>query len=192
MHDSNNKDELRFDGVQNSVREDARETASDILIEDSPTFRGVENSPDGILNGLDESQGKRWIALCVVEGCLPVFLQCFRVEVPFHRRTASRTCWRASSPGIASTRPLRTSSRLRFASATHSRSMCLSSSASKLSTRRSASRARDSVGRVMACSASFSTVVAMAKRYPNPPNISNGSHYPTPPQLLYRRSLTAM
>src|SRR3972149_6336981 len=110
MHDSNNKDELRFDGVQNSVREDARETASDILIEDSPTFWSFQNSTDCVLNGLDESQGKLWIALCVVEGCRPVFLQRFRVEIPFHRRTAPRTFWRASSPGMASTRPLRTSS----------------------------------------------------------------------------------
>lgn len=39
MHDGNNQKVFRFDGVQHSIGEDARETALDILIEDSPTFR---------------------------------------------------------------------------------------------------------------------------------------------------------
>jgi hypothetical protein len=78
-----------------------------------------------------------------------------------HRGRTSRTFRRASSPGTVWTRLSRTSFRLRFASATHSRSMCPSSSASKLSTRRSASRARDSLGRFKACSANSSSVVAI-------------------------------
>jgi hypothetical protein len=74
MHDSNNKDELRLDGVENSVRENARETASDIFVEDSPTFWSFQNATDCVLNGVDESHGKLWIALCIIEGCRPVFL----------------------------------------------------------------------------------------------------------------------
>ena len=173
MHHGNNKDELRFDGVQNSIRKDVRETAANIVIKDSPTLWGVENSANCILNGLDEPRGKGRIALGVIESCLLILLERLRVESISHRRTISRTFWRASSPGMVSTLPLRTSSRLRFASATHSWSIGPSLSPSKLSTRRSASRARDSVGRFMACSASCSTVVAMTKRYPNPPESSS-------------------
>lgn len=175
VHDSYNKDELRFDDIQDSIRKDVREAASDILVKDSPTFRRFKNTADGVLNGFDESRGKRRVAFGVVESCFPVFLKCFGVKLPSHRRTASRTLLRASSPGIPSTRPLRTSSRLRFASATHSRSICPSSSASKLSTRRSASCARDSVGRLMACLASFFMVVAILKTYLNRIESSSGS-----------------
>jgi hypothetical protein len=40
MHHSNNKDGIGFDGVQNSVRKDTGETATNIVIENSPTLRG--------------------------------------------------------------------------------------------------------------------------------------------------------
>ncbi len=91
MHYSHNEDEIRFDGVKNSIRENARETATNILIEDSPTFWGFENSTDCVLNGLNKPQGKPRITLSVVEGCLPVLLERFRVELPSHLRTTSRT-----------------------------------------------------------------------------------------------------
>ena len=54
MHHSNNKDELRFDGVQNPIGKHPREAATDILFENSPTFWGFQNPPDCVLNGLDE------------------------------------------------------------------------------------------------------------------------------------------
>ena len=38
MHHSNNKDEFRFDCVQDSVREDMRKAATNVVIENSPTF----------------------------------------------------------------------------------------------------------------------------------------------------------
>ena len=91
MHYSHNEDEIRFDGVKNSLRENARETATNILIEDSPTFWGFENSTDCVLNGLNKPQGKHRITLSVVEGCLPVLLERLRVELPSHLRTTSRT-----------------------------------------------------------------------------------------------------
>ncbi len=55
MHHSNDKNEIGFDGVQNSVRKDVRKTATNIVIEDSPTLRRFENSANGVLNGLNES-----------------------------------------------------------------------------------------------------------------------------------------
>lgn len=91
MHYSHNEDEIRFDGVKNSIRENARETATNILIEDSPTFWGFENSTDCVLNGLNKPQGKPRITLSVVEGCLPVLLERLRVELPSHLRMMSRT-----------------------------------------------------------------------------------------------------
>jgi hypothetical protein len=39
MHHSNDKDEIGFDGVQNSVRKDTGETATNIVIENPPTLR---------------------------------------------------------------------------------------------------------------------------------------------------------
>lgn len=88
MHYSHNEDEIRFDDVKNSKRENARETGTNILIEDSPTFWGFENSTDCVLN---KPQGKSRITLSVVEGCLPVLLERLRVELPSHLRTTSRT-----------------------------------------------------------------------------------------------------
>lgn len=72
-----------------------RETASDILIKDSPPFWSFENSTYCVLNGFDKPHCQRRIAFGVVLGCLPVFLQCLRVELPSHRRMTSRTFWRA-------------------------------------------------------------------------------------------------
>ena len=77
-----------------------------------------------------------------------------------HRRMESRTSRRPSSPGTVTTFPSRTSSRRRFASVIHSCSIRPRSALSRLSTRRSASRARDSLGSVIACSANCSTVVS--------------------------------
>jgi hypothetical protein len=91
MHYSHNEDEIRFDGVKNSLRENARETATNILIEDSPTFWGFENSTDCVLNGLNKPQGKLRITLSVVEGCLPLLLERLRVKLSSHLRTTSRT-----------------------------------------------------------------------------------------------------
>jgi hypothetical protein len=39
MHHSNDKDEIGFDGVENSVRKDTGETATNIVIENPPTLR---------------------------------------------------------------------------------------------------------------------------------------------------------
>ena len=82
-----------------------------------------------------------------------------------HRRRESRTLRKASSPGIVLTLPARTSSRRRFASDSHKRSISPSAAESRLSTRRSARRARDSPGRFIACSANCSKMVDMARRY---------------------------
>src|SRR5438552_5939149 len=153
------------------VGKDVRKAATDILFENSPTFRRFQNPADCVLNGLDEPQGERRVAFGVVEGCLLVLIKRLRMELISHRRRTSRTLPRAFSPGTVSTRPFRTSPRLRFASATHSRSMCPSSFASKLSTRRSASRARDSLGRFMACSANSSTVVAIVPKILQPSGV---------------------
>lgn len=67
------------------------ETAANIVIENTPTLRRFQNSADCILNGLNESQRKCRITLGVVEGCLLVLLESFRVESITHRRTTSRT-----------------------------------------------------------------------------------------------------
>jgi hypothetical protein len=40
MHHSNDKDEIGFGRVQNSVRKDMGKTATNIVIENPPTLRG--------------------------------------------------------------------------------------------------------------------------------------------------------
>src|SRR3989338_7810728 len=97
-----------------------RVSVSSILAErDSPPDWCFENSLDGFFYGLNEPQGKPGIMLGVVEGGLLVLLESFRMEVIPHRLRASRTFRSAFSPGIVSTRPARTSSRLRLASVIH-------------------------------------------------------------------------
>ena len=58
MHHGDDENKLRFDGVQNSVGKDTREAATNVVIQDSPTFGAFENSVDCVLNGFDKPQGK--------------------------------------------------------------------------------------------------------------------------------------
>ena len=78
------------------------------------------------------------------------------------RRTSARTC----SPGTGSTRPERTSSRRRIASAVQSCSISSASAEARLSTSLSASRALDVGGSRIASSVSSSNVSGMRKHYP--------------------------
>ncbi len=54
MHHSNNQDKLGFDSVQDAIREEARETTTDILLENLPTLGAFQNSENCVLNSLDE------------------------------------------------------------------------------------------------------------------------------------------
>jgi len=55
MHNSDDKDEIGFDGVQNSVRKNMGETTTNIVVENPPTLRGFYNATDCVLNGLNEA-----------------------------------------------------------------------------------------------------------------------------------------
>jgi hypothetical protein len=87
------------------------------------------------------------------------------MELIPHRPTARLTRARASSLEMVLTRPLRTSSRRRKASAAQSCRAKPSSEGSRLSTRRSARSARASLGRESASSAICSTVMLMPREY---------------------------
>ena len=162
MHHGHDKNEVRFNRIQDSVRKYSGETAPNVIVDHWPSSRSFENTPDCILYRLDESDRKLEFPFGIPKCRLIVLFERRRVELTSHRWTESRTFRRASSPGTVSTCPVRTSSRLRFASASHSRSIGPNSEALKLSTRRSASRARDSLDSVIASSANCSTVVAIA------------------------------
>jgi hypothetical protein len=111
--------------------------------------------------------------LCLTINCRPGrgaykwVVKRFWNESSSHRRRESRTRPRACSLGIVSTLPERTSSRLRVASPTQSRSICPSSAVSRICTSRSATSARDSPGKLIACSAICSTVIDMQQVYRN-------------------------
>lgn len=55
MHHRNNKYEIRFEGVKNSVRENVRKAAMNIIFDNSPTLRGFYNPPNCVFNDLDKS-----------------------------------------------------------------------------------------------------------------------------------------
>lgn len=83
------------------------------------------------------------------------------VKLKSHRHTARRTRSSPSSPATVGTLPARTSSLRRSASAAQSWRATPSSAGSKLSTRRSASSARASLGSSNASSTICSTVMPM-------------------------------
>lgn len=130
-----------------------------------PEFRARHTSllPLGIHQVLQDETHISWsgkISTRARRGCREGGGRSFNAQ-----RSESRTLRSASSPSIVSTRPERTSSRLRKASVAQSLSMGPSSSQSRLSTKRSANLARESLDNVIACSASCSQVVAMRKEY---------------------------
>src|SRR5438552_8748133 len=67
MRHSNDENEVRLNRVQHAVRKDPREAAPDVLVENAPACRRIENSIDRVFDGRDEPLSHCRIALCVVE-----------------------------------------------------------------------------------------------------------------------------
>jgi hypothetical protein len=112
---------LGLNRVEYGVREYVREAAANILFKDPPAFWSLYNTADRALDGGDETKVESFLTIRVIVRGVLEFLQRFRVELVSHalRRAASdsRTRANASPPGTDFTRPLRTSSRRRLASA---------------------------------------------------------------------------
>ena len=120
VHDCKNQHGVRFYGVENGVRKNARETAPNIFFQDAPSLRGCENLVDSVFYGRHETEFQALLTVCVVSGSMPVLRQGLGVELVPHRANICLTRSKAASPGIVFTRPLRTSSRRRHASVAQS------------------------------------------------------------------------
>src|ERR671926_105868 len=156
---------IGFDCVENTERENACEATTNIFINQLSTLRRFDDPSDCFFHCGNELPCDLRLAFSIPERCFTVFLQSGRVKFISHPPSESRTFRRASSPDTVLTFPVRISSRRRFASTSHSCSIRPSSSPSRLSTRRSASCAHDSLGRDIACSATCSKVVAICFLY---------------------------
>lgn len=66
MHDRDNKNETRFDGVQHGVWKDAREAAANVLLQGGVTRRTFRELPDCRLNACNEALLKPDLLFCVV------------------------------------------------------------------------------------------------------------------------------
>lgn len=75
VHDCKNQHEIRFYGVENSVRKDARETAPNIFFQDTPSLGGCENLVDGVFHGRHETEFQALLTVCIVSGSMPVLRQ---------------------------------------------------------------------------------------------------------------------
>jgi len=98
-----------------------RQTPPHILFDQAPALWCLEYPFDSRLDLARERCSKTGTASLVECRCLPVFETCFRVKGISHRPTVRRTSASTCSPGIGCTRPDRTSSRRRMASAAQSR-----------------------------------------------------------------------
>src|SRR6185503_5708690 len=163
MGDCDNEHEISFDRVEDGIGKDAGKTPTHVLVERAPAIRIFKNDFNGLLDASDEAQIQARPLRGIVMAGFVVFLERLRVELIPHRPSERRTRARASSPGIACTWPLRTSSRRRLASAAQRRSMWLDSAASRLSTSRSARSASSWLGNVSASAAICSMVIGMRR-----------------------------
>lgn len=138
------------------------------LFQDRPAFGSLADALDGAFYAQDESLAQARLARFVGAYRGDVLGECVRVKRVFHFRRTDLTCVAATSPGIDSTLPDRTSSRRRIASAAQEARRSSSASGSRLSTRRSASSARASAGNASISSVNFSTGIDMRQAYDGP------------------------
>jgi hypothetical protein len=147
----------------------------DILFQDRPAIRGAAHRRDRGLGMFDKPRSQPRLGLLICAHGAGVLRQRVRVKDVLHLRRSARTCSAAVSPEIAATLPDRISSRRRVASAAHAPRTPSSSRGSKLSTSRSAIRARASAGSAKTSSVSFSTRTAIQEGYDGRPLLARRS-----------------
>lgn len=100
MHNGDNENVIRFNGVKNGVREDAGQIPAYMLFKNSSLI-GIFNY---VLNGLFDSRyvtiSETGLAVLVIEGSLLVFFKCIRMKTKSHFLMDCLTCARATSPGM--------------------------------------------------------------------------------------------
>jgi len=120
VHDRDDQKVIRFNRVKYRVRKHASETPPHVLLENTPAVGSFLYLRQGELDAGDESQFQTILAIRVITRRILEFSERFGMELDSHRATALRTRFSASPPGMVLTRPLRTSSRRRRASAAQS------------------------------------------------------------------------
>ena len=157
----NDEHKIRPNRVKDAIGERANQAASNFPVKPSETQRVLDNGFDRILDTDDKTQVQAKLPPGIMVTSFLVFRQSLGVELERHRPSERRTWARASSPGMVWTRPERTSSNRRSASAAQSWSSRLTLAPSRLSTSRSANKARSSLGRAKASSTSCSMVIGI-------------------------------
>jgi hypothetical protein len=90
VHDADDEDEFRFDGVENEVREYPHQAASYVFIKHAPSLRGVDNLFDGDANLTGEALTQVASALFVEPHCFRELIRRFGMKnVPHSLRMAS-------------------------------------------------------------------------------------------------------
>ena len=120
MRHGDDEQKVRLYAVKNGVRENSRQTAPHIVLQNQPLLRSRVNLTDGVLNRTDKPVFQTRLTPGVIISRLAVFSQSFGMKLIPYRANACRTCAKASSPGIVWTCPPRTSACRRRASASQS------------------------------------------------------------------------
>ncbi len=164
MRDRDDEDGIALNRVDDRAGKFPGETPPNLRLDHAPAVGMFENAPDGFLNGGHKPVLKSRLALSVEADVGFVLRRRFQMKAITHSPATRRARASATSPGMVSTVPCRISSSRRRDSSAQRWSMRFNSAASKLSTSRSASAARSSVGRLSASVAICSTVIDMAER----------------------------
>ena len=91
MHNSNDEYKTGFDGVQDRVRENVRQTTTNIFIYDAEAVRVIENSSNCGFNFIDKPQSEERFAFVVPMCSFSIFVQRLWMELIPHRKRESRT-----------------------------------------------------------------------------------------------------
>lgn len=84
VHDRKHKDVIRFDGIQDTERKSACQTAPDIAFEFSPPMRSFNNAMNRTFDFDGEAGSKTRLALLVIRNRVKIFAAGFRMKLVAH------------------------------------------------------------------------------------------------------------
>lgn len=91
VHHGHDKDMVRFNREKNRIRKNLGQTTANIGFEKTMKFRVFDDTPNGLLNAIDEAQIQVVLTGGIELGGLLVFRQSFGMEIKSHRPTERRT-----------------------------------------------------------------------------------------------------
>ncbi len=164
LHRPNHNDIL-FNGVIDAVGKAVDEIPYNVVLDNAPNFRVIENDSYTCLTSSTKGVTKSGNLLVIIAASLNEFGQCFLDEAMPHFRTPTRALLSASVPSTSGAPPERPAARRSRTSSKWARSTAGLISPERLASSFSTSNARPLVGRFNASSATISTERAMCKEY---------------------------